>query len=807
MIPAKDGFYVALEQQVASATDNYLELVGSPTGLPVTLQAFGTDANIEIDIEPKGSGRVNLGTNFINYIAAQGATANNDPTLTAVGSDVNIDLVLRGKGTGGLIAGDNQANYFTLVGAASGNAPSVSVQGTDNTTHLFLTPKGTTGAVYAPKLYLGATQPPGAVFVGSISGTPPVLTVTSVNGGTISAGMVLGGTGVVGSPTISAYGTGGTTGTGGAGTYRISSTTHTALSSRTLRVTTANTARVLNIVYPTSGMSDAALGAVRIGGNVFGTMTGSDNLGIGLSVNADSDSANAPDGYSLVYFGQSISGSSAVGGRTTQETYMRISTNVASAGEMDYYTAGSRIVTAGGSLGGVHGAPGGQVFGANDRSLLRRAVGSSPGAGMNINSAVGIEIGVMAEDDTQAGWLIGQQIVWEQYNASRGTYQDQMLGFAAQIYNGVGAKMGITFGEINGTWPFNPDSTLIGSTVTSLMSRPYTAYDGIDFSRVTFNGRAFRTATAELDGAGNFGGLVTGGHTLQTRDGVTAKTAVVASIVVARPGTFNAPKPTLTIAAPGGAGVTATAAVSAMTVRRVAGIVSAGTGYVAGDLLTDTGGVGTPAVLKVVAVNTTGGVRDLKPIAAYFTGTISDTTLTVTAATYGTIAVGMILDGPGIISGTYVRSLLTGTGGTGTYELSRSYTIAGATQFTMTTVGHTSGYYTTLSSSGTALAGGSGIGAEVTFQWGIAAVTVTNPGTLYAEFPPPLVSTSGFFEEPKLHVTMTATQTTLDLNPGGGLSVTASALGNYANDAAAAAGGVAINGVYRNGSVLQVRVA
>jgi len=31
-------------------------------------------------------------------------------------------------------------------------------------------------------------------------------------------------------------------------------------------------------------------------------------------------------------------------------------------------------------------------------------------------------------------------------------------------------------------------------------------------------------------------------------------------------------------------------------------------------------------------------------------------------------------------------------------------------------------------------------------------------------------------------------------------------LGNYANDTAAASGGVAINGIYRNGSVLQIRV-
>ena len=36
--------------------------------------------------------------------------------------------------------------------------------------------------------------------------------------------------------------------------------------------------------------------------------------------------------------------------------------------------------------------------------------------------------------------------------------------------------------------------------------------------------------------------------------------------------------------------------------------------------------------------------------------------------------------------------------------------------------------------------------------------------------------------------------------------VDASTLGNYANDAAAATGGVPVNGVYRNGSALMVRV-
>lgn len=38
------------------------------------------------------------------------------------------------------------------------------------------------------------------------------------------------------------------------------------------------------------------------------------------------------------------------------------------------------------------------------------------------------------------------------------------------------------------------------------------------------------------------------------------------------------------------------------------------------------------------------------------------------------------------------------------------------------------------------------------------------------------------------------------------IKLTVTGLGNYANDAAAAAGGIAINQFYRNGSVVQVRV-
>jgi hypothetical protein len=73
---------------------------------------------------------------------------------------------------------------------------------------------------------------------------------------------------------------------------------------------------------------------------------------------------------------------------------------------------------------------------------------------------------------------------------------------------------------------------------------------------------------------------------------------------------------------------------------------------------------------------------------AVFTGSISTTTLTVTAVTSGTIAVGMELTSSGTITaGTSITALGTGTGGTGTYTVSisqsrSSATLTGRQQFT-----------------------------------------------------------------------------------------------------------------------------
>ena len=61
---------------------------------------------------------------------------------------------------------------------------------------------------------------------------------------------------------------------------------------------------------------------------------------------------------------------------------------------------------------------------------------------------------------------------------------------------------------------------------------------------------------------------------------------------------------------------------------------------------------------------------------AFFTGSISGTTLTVTAVKNGLITVGQSLFGPGITAETVITALGSGSGGVGTYTINNSQTIS-----------------------------------------------------------------------------------------------------------------------------------
>ena len=70
--------------------------------------------------------------------------------------------------------------------------------------------------------------------------------------------------------------------------------------------------------------------------------------------------------------------------------------------------------------------------------------------------------------------------------------------------------------------------------------------------------------------------------------------------------------------------------------------------------------------------------------AAVFTASISGSTMTVTAVTSGTLAVGQMISGSGVTQYTIITALGTGTGGTGTYTVSIGHSSLSSTSMATT---------------------------------------------------------------------------------------------------------------------------
>ena len=112
------------------------------------------------------------------------------------------------------------------------------------------------------------------------------------------------------------------------------------------------------------------------------------------------------------------------------------------------------------------------------------------------------------------------------------------------------------------------------------------------------------------------------------------------------------------------------------------------------------------------------------PSAAVFTGSISGTTLTVTAITNGTIAAGQSLFGVAVSSETVITALGSGTGGIGTYTINLSQTVA-SRQMNSTTVGaRVTGSITATTLTVTAVASGTLYVGQTIQGTGVTALTI-----------------------------------------------------------------------------------
>ena len=94
---------------------------------------------------------------------------------------------------------------------------------------------------------------------------------------------------------------------------------------------------------------------------------------------------------------------------------------------------------------------------------------------------------------------------------------------------------------------------------------------------------------------------------------------------------------------------------------------------------TGTGGAGTYNIN--LSQTLTPRALNSAAVGAQVTGSITATTLTVTAVASGVISVGHTIQGVGITAGTIVTAILTGTGGIGTYTVNVSQTVGSETMY------------------------------------------------------------------------------------------------------------------------------
>jgi hypothetical protein len=124
------GAEQARVSHTASAV-NFVQVTGAATGGSPTISSQGSDASPDLTYNAKGAGRhffqsggsstfqINAGTGQVNRLRVQSSPANFGPILDAVGSDTNIPLVLQPKGTGALQAQQTDST------ATGGNARGV----------------------------------------------------------------------------------------------------------------------------------------------------------------------------------------------------------------------------------------------------------------------------------------------------------------------------------------------------------------------------------------------------------------------------------------------------------------------------------------------------------------------------------------------------------------------------------------------------------------------------------------------------------------------------------------------------------
>ena len=474
------GAIQALVAHTASAV-NYVQVTGAATGGVPTISAQGSDSNVSLFLNAKGTGNVFLQVGGANVFQAAGSStsvnrvltqANNTgvaPVVQSVGSDTNIPLVLQPKGTGALQAqqtdstatggnarGANAVDWQTSRGNAARVASgSVSVLGGGNgnsaTNYATVTAGGESNQNNANYSFIGGGS--GNVISGAVS----VISGGANNTASRDYASVLGGQSNTGTGYYNVIG-GGFTNTG---TANAAVTTQSATMNATTAVTLSGSNASIKVGQYITGTS--------IAGDTYVAAISGTSLTLSKVASGSSTSTLSfytPHGVVVGGGNNQATGSySFIGGGGNAGT--AANRNVAS-GDWSVVVGGTKNIASGQSafVGAGGDLTGGSIFG-------NTASGTASGA-------------VTGANNTASGYasFIGGGVS----NNNSGFY-----GFIGAGINNLVNTIGVISGGVNGTI-----RGIIGNHVFPACNSPIADVSGVSQSALLILGAQTTDATATV---------------------------------------------------------------------------------------------------------------------------------------------------------------------------------------------------------------------------------------------------------------------------------------------------------------------
>ena len=130
---------------------NYLQVGCAPTGAAVNIQTLGSDSNVNLNFNAKGTGSIQFVNAGANSLLFSPATTGNAPSVASTGSDSNVGLTVQPKGTGAFTVLDGNGNklintstsasavnYITIFNNTTGSGPIIYANGSDTNVNWLL---------------------------------------------------------------------------------------------------------------------------------------------------------------------------------------------------------------------------------------------------------------------------------------------------------------------------------------------------------------------------------------------------------------------------------------------------------------------------------------------------------------------------------------------------------------------------------------------------------------------------------------------------------------------------------------------